>query len=76
MLTTAGLRRSTTSAKFTTAGGPSAERITAGAAAGDRVPESAGAGVSEPATIRPTRNEPEATSRTVTRAKRRLIVPL
>ena len=73
MFTTDGLMRSAMSAKLTSV----IAAVRPLAAAGSRlVLESAGAGVSDPATMRPTRNEPEATSNTVTSANRRLMTAL
>ena len=73
MLTTAGFRCSAMSAKLTSAGAPLRRATVAVPPAGRFVRDAAGAGVREPATMRPTRKEPAATSTTVTKAKRRLM---
>ena len=76
MLTTAGLRRSATSANDARAGMAAAALARLDAAMRGSGAEFAGAGVSVPATISPTRNATVATRPIVTARNRRLIYTL
>jgi hypothetical protein len=77
MLTTAGLRRSATSAKLTT---PAMPGITGRSSRALRIAETVGAdvaelGESEPVTTMPTRNDTHAVNPTVKYAKRLVTSP-